>query len=183
MYFAIFVREQNTKSYPMKVFDICGQFDPAASNVKLKMMLPDLKHGGNYALDQDFYNLSVVDSAGDTFYFILGVLKVNGETIQDLANYKTDAITLKTLSHCDVSLTSVKDPLKVNIDLAAATAQDTIYGLVIHKDDFDIDSGGLDTLAIIKNNILPNLSSLNYAAMVQPPKGGGGPAIISGCQF
>lgn len=167
----------------MKIFDICGQFDPAAANVNFKIMLPDLKHGGTYALDQDFYNLSVVDNSGNTFYFILGVLKINGESVQDLANYKTDAITLKELGNSTVSLAGVQDPLKVNIDLTAVKPQDTIYGLVIHKDDFDMNNGGLDTLAIIKNNILPNLSSLNYMAMVMPPKGGGGPAIISGCQF
>ncbi|SFU27933.1 hypothetical protein SAMN05216480_101298 [Pustulibacterium marinum] len=167
----------------MKVYDVCGAFDPVAKTVQANIMLPKLKHGGTYDLQPDFYNMSVTNSSNRTFYFILGVLKITGETIQDLAEYKTDMIELTTLPNSSISFSAVKNPLNINIDLNSATAQDTLHCLIMHQQDFDLNNGGLDILEIINGNILSYIGGLDYKAMVFPPKGGGGPTKISGCQF
>ncbi|GLB48722.1 hypothetical protein [Neptunitalea lumnitzerae] len=167
----------------MKVLQVCGNLDVPNTEVTVKTMLPSLKHGGSYSYES-FYNLSVSDGSTD-FYVILGVLKVTSEVVGKLADYKTDAITLQqvTNSKFDYTSTTVENPLSVSVDLAEVGVTDTIHFISIHEDDFVLGDGGEEVLTLIKSNILDNLSSADYKAMVYPKDGDGGPLKTAGCVF
>lgn len=147
-----------------------------------KIMLPVLKHGGSYALDSDFYNLSIT-SGSTTYYVVLGVLRISGETVVNLRNYKTDAIELTTLSHSSFDYTSLADPLNTGISFSNIGSGDSIHFLCLHDSSFDINNGGAAKLDTIRNKIVSNISSSNYISMLEPNEGDGGILKASGCSF
>lgn len=166
----------------MKVYQTCGSFNTSTEEVAAKVMLPVLKHGGSYAFDSEFYNLSV-EVGSTTHYIVLGVLRVTDESVSDLCNYKTDEIMLDTRTNSSFCYTDVENPLNVSIDLGNMTSNDELHLLCLHKDDFNIASGGEDILEDIYAKIPTYISSKNYVSMSHPNKGDGGILQANGCQF
>ncbi|GLB53505.1 hypothetical protein NBRC110019_25460 [Neptunitalea chrysea] len=166
----------------MKVLQVCGLLDASLTTVDVKTMLPDLKSGGSYVYE-DFYNLSVSNGI-NTYYVLLGVLKVTGETVGKLNQYCTDKIDLKSVSGNKIDyIKDVSDPLGVGISLKGITPATDVYMISLHEDNFDINEGGLTTLSTIRTNILTNIESNDFASMVYPKDGSGGPLRTGGCTF